>query len=476
MKLEKKEIKNHQVEVIAEIDQKQFDQFKSIAARNISKESKIPGFRPGKAPFDVIKRIYGEELIEERAVEELVNKVYPEIIKEAEINPYGPGKLEDIINKNPPKYKFIIPLAPEVDLKGYQDVRQSYKIPKVMKKDFDQVISDLQTNYATAEDVSRPSKTGDLISIKINAVLQKPLKDENPVILKDTPHQAILGEHKEDEQFPYKGFMTQLLNLEAGKIKEFEHKYAKDSQYENLQGKNVVFTIEVDSIKELIKPELNDDFAKLVGIDSFDNLKQSVTDQLETGKRNEYENEYFDKVLDKLIEQSTIKYPPEMLDSEIADVQKNFVQNLSKQNLDLDTYLKINKREKDEFISKELKPAAKKRLEQALVIEEFSKLEKIEIDQEDLQKEYSKSFLQMQSSPNYKKLQKQMTTKKMADALVMQAASRLMHQNSLNRLKEIASGEAEKATEIGKLADSDKKTSKKEKDNITNKNEDQKAE
>jgi trigger factor len=444
LKLEKKTLKNHQVEIIAEVEKKQFDNYKSIAARKISKESKIPGFRPGKAPYDVIQRIYGEDLIEERAVEELVNKIYPEIIKESEIEPYGPGKLEEIIAKNPPKYKFVIPQAPEVDINDYLEVRQPYKLPKVQKKDIDQVISDLQTNYATAEDVSRKSKIGDLVSVKINAVLQKPSEDEKSEILKDTPHQVILGDHKEDEQFPYKGFMDQLVDLEIGSKKEFEHKYSKDSQYENLQGKIVNFEIEVEAIKELIKAELNDDFAKMVGIDSFENLQQSITDQLETGKRTEYDNEYFEKVLDKLISKASIKYPPEMLEAEIADVQKNFEQNLSKQNLDLDTYLKINKREKDDFIEKDIKPAAQKRLEQSLVIEEFSRLEKIEIDQEDLQKEYSKSFLQMQASPNYKKLQKQMTTKKMADSLVMQSASRLLHQNSLIRLKEIASGEAEK--------------------------------
>ncbi|MDO9545136.1 MAG: hypothetical protein Q7J07_00100 [Pelolinea sp.] len=257
--------------------------------------------------------------------------------------------------------------------------------------------------------------------------------------------------------------MDQLPGLQVGEKKEFEHKYAKDSQYENLQGKNVSFSIEVESIKELTKPELNDDFAKMVGIDSFENLKQSVTDQLETGKRNDYENEYFDKVLDKLIGQAVIKYPPQMLETEVADVQKNYEQNLSQQNLDLDTYLKINKREKDEFISKELEPAAKKRLEQALILEEFSKLEKIEIDQKDLQKEYSRSFLQMQSSPNFKKLQKQMTTKKMADSMVMQAASRLMHQNSLNRLKEIANGEADKTANSSEPKNLDENASKKEK-------------
>jgi len=447
LKFEKKEIETHEVELIAEIDQKQFDQYKSLAAKNISKESKIPGFRPGKAPYDVVKRTYSEELIEERAVEELVNKIYPELINEAKIKPYGPGKLDEIISKNPLKFKFIIPLEPEVILKDYKNVKQAYKLPKVQKKDIDLVISDLQTNYATAEDVTRESKDGDLVAVKINAVLAKPDEGEKADILHDTPHQVILGEHLEDEQFPYKGFMNQLSGLKKGELKEFEHKYPKDSSYENLQGKNVSFSIEVQSIKELIKSKLNDDFAKMVGVDSFDNLQQSVRDQLETSKRNEYENKYFDKLLAKLIKKAIIKYPPEMIEAEVTDVLNNFEKNIAQQNLDFDTYLKINNREKEEFISKDIKPAAMKRLEQSLVLDELSKLEKIEIDQKELQSEFSKSFVQMQSAPNYKKLRKKMTTKKMSDALVMQAASRIMHQNTLDRLKQIANGEIKESDE-----------------------------
>ncbi len=447
MKFEIKELKTHEVELITEIDQKQFDQYKILAARIISKESKIPGFRPGKAPYDVIKRTYGEELIEEHAVEELVNIIYPELIKEAKIKPYGPGKLDEIISKNPPKYKFIVPLEPEVDLKDYKNVKQVYKLPKVQKKDIDLVISDLQTNYATAEDVTRESKDGDLVAVKINAVLTKPDEDEKADILHDTPHQVILGEHIEDEQFPYKGFMNQLSGLKKGELKEFDHKYPKDSPYENLQGKDVSFSVEVQSIKELIKSELNDDFAKMVGVDSFDNLQQSIKDQLETSKRNEYENKYFDKLLAKLIKKAIIKYPPEMIEAEVADVLNNFEKNIAQQNLDFDTYLKINNREKEEFISKDIKPAAIKRLEQSLVLDELSKLEKIEIDQQELHSEFSKSFVQMQSAPNYKKLRKKMTTKKMSDALVMQAASRIMHQNTLDRLKQIANGEIKESDE-----------------------------
>ena len=458
LKYEKKALDNHQIEITAEVEQEQFNNYKIIAAKKISKESKIPGFRPGKAPYDVIKRIYGEELIAERAVEELVNKIYPDLIKEAEIDPYGPGKLEEIISTDPPKYKFIVPLAPSVDVKEYKSIKKTYKLPKVTEPDIDAVVEDLRTNYATAEDVDRDSKIGDLISVKINATLKNPEEGETAEILKDTPHQTILGDRAEEEQFPFKGFMQKMVGKKTGDTTEFSHKYKKDSIYQKLQGKEALFSVEITNLKELIKPEVNDEFAKMLGSDTVENVRNSIKDQLETSKRNEYENQYFDELLDALVKKSTIKYPPEMLENEVKDVMKSFEQNIARENLDLDTYLKINDREKDDFISEEIEPSAKKRLEQALILEEISKIEKIDIDQKELQAEYSKSFIQMRSAPDFDKLQKKLTTKGISDALVMQAANRLMHKHTLDRLKQIANGELEKVETPAE------KTEKKEKE------------
>ena len=446
MKFELKELKNHQVEITAEVEKKQFERAKQKAARSISKQSKIPGFRPGKAPYDVVKRIYGEEMIAERAVEDLVNIVYREAVEKSEIKPYGPGKLDDITENDPPKYKFIIPLEPVIKINEYKSVRQAYKLPKVTKKEIDEVIADLQTKYATAEDVDRAAKEGDLVTVKISAEIAKPEKDEKPEVLKETPHQVVLGEHAEEEQFPYKGFMKELVGLKKGVKKEFSHKYKKDSQYENLQNKMVNFQVSIQDVKQLNKPEVDEEFAKMLGVESVENLTQSITDQLETGKLNEYDNKYFDDLLEKLLKKSDVKYPPEMLENEIEDILKNFEQNIAQQNLDLDTYLKINNRKKEDFIDEDIKPAAVKRLEQALIIEEISRQENIEVNQEQLQTEYTVNF-QIQSGPEFKTLQKKLTTKKLSEAIVMQSASRVLHRNTLERLKQIATGELEKAEE-----------------------------
>jgi trigger factor len=444
LKFEKKELKDNQIEITVEADNDLFQKAKLKAAIAISKGSKIPGFRPGKAPYDVVKRTFGEDVIEERAVEQLVNQIYPDLLKEAEINPHGPGNLEEIISKNPPKFRFTIPLEPVVDLGDYKTVRLPYKLPKVEKGEIEKVLNNLQLNYASAEQVERPAEKGDLVASKISAILSNPDKDQEPSILKSTPHQVIIGEQSEEEQFPFNGFGENLIGLKAGESKEFTHKYSKDTNFEKLRGKEAQFSVIVENVKSLTKPALDDAFAKLVGVDKFSELEESIQLQLETRNKNEYENKYFDDLLEKIIKKAKLKYPPQMLDSEVKDVLKGVEQDIARQNLDLDTYLKINKREKEEFIEKDIKPAAIKRLEQSLVIDEISRQEKIELDQKELQKEFTKSFMQMQSSPNFKGLQKEFTTKKLSNMMVMQAASRLMNQQTLDKLKSIATGDEDK--------------------------------
>ena len=464
MKFEKKITEDHQVELIVEADVEQFNSSKGKAARVISKEAKIPGFRPGKAPYDVILRLYGEEYIEERAMDLLLNDLYPEVLKESEIKPYGPGKLDEILEKNPPKFKLTIPLQPEIELVDYKKLKFPYKLPKTGDTEVETVIKDLQTNYATAEEVERKSQDGDLVTVKVNAVLSKPDKDQDAQILKDTPHQVLLGENPEDEKFPYNGFSKNLVGLAKDETKEFTHKYAKDSTYDHLKGKEVQFSVQVESVKNLIKPEVDEEFAKMLGVEDVKILKETILAQLEHEKKHEYDNEYFNDLLDKMVEKSTIKYPPLALEDETEDVLKNFEQSLAGQNLDLDTYLKINTREKDDFLEKDIKPAAKKRLEHALIMDEISRTEKIELDKGELQQEYARSFMQMQSDPDFDKLQKQFTKQKLANVTVMQAASRLMNQKTLERIKAYANGEvdAEKKQEAEEKAKIPEKAVKKE--------------
>ena len=103
MKIETQPQEDQQVKIIAEIEPEKMEGFKIRAARKISRNSKISGFRPGKAPYDVVRRQYGDAVIEQEAVEIMLDELYPQILDEAGIKPSAAGTLEEIISMDPPK-------------------------------------------------------------------------------------------------------------------------------------------------------------------------------------------------------------------------------------------------------------------------------------------------------------------------------------------------------------------------------------
>jgi trigger factor len=127
LKIEKQIQDDHQAKLVVEVEQEKMEESKRRAARKMAERGKIPGFRPGKAPYPVIVRYFGEQAINEKAIDELVEDIYPKILEEAAVNPAAAGSLESIENLEPPKLIFRVPLAPEVDLGDYHSIRLPYE-------------------------------------------------------------------------------------------------------------------------------------------------------------------------------------------------------------------------------------------------------------------------------------------------------------------------------------------------------------
>ncbi|PKO02149.1 MAG: trigger factor [Chloroflexi bacterium HGW-Chloroflexi-5] len=449
MKIETQVLEDHQMKVIAEFETSALEKYKHQAARKIANKSKIPGFRPGKAPYDVILRIYGEEALSDEAVELMVEDIYPQMLTEAKIEPAAPGSLQDIDKGDPLKFTFVVPLEPTVDMAGYKDIRKKYTLKPVAAKEVDEFIDRLKRNYATAEPVERAAKVGDLVYIKLDAEILNPGEDDKPELLKDSPMQVVIGETDPNgNDFPYEGFGDNLIKLKAGGTKKVKYTYPADSRYEKLRGMDVEFSVLVESVKELKLPEFDDAFAQTVGeFESVDKLRESIHDQLESRARDEYESTWFEELIDQIVAQSVIKFPPQVVEHEMEHVVETVQEDLTRQKMELDTYLKTIKKEKDAWLEEDIKPVAKKRLERSLVMEEIAKLEKIQVKNEDLQEEVSNMIheMQMQGNVDFKKLEKQLKNERIANNMAMQAASRLINRKTLDRMKEIATGKAESA-------------------------------
>jgi trigger factor len=439
LKIETTTRDDHQVKIIVEIEPNQFESARHRAAHKIADKVKIPGFRPGKAPFDVVQRHVGDEAIKEEALELLVDETYPKAVEESGVKPAAPGTLTDMSKEEPYKFTFLVPLEPTVDLGEYKSVRQSYVAPIVTDEQVTEYVEQIRNANSVVEPAGRAAQVGDLLYLTISWKVEgDEAKDPQ-----NAPYQVIIPtkEKQADMEWPFKGFARKFIDASEGDTKEIQHSYSDDFEDSTMKGKTVHYNVVVNSVKTFKLPELNDEFAQSLGdIQNVDDLKKRVREQLETNTKTEYDDKFFSEVVDQVISKATIKYPPQVLDDQKDDVLHSLEHDLSHQNMDLETYLKTRNLEKEAFIDKEVTPAAKKRLERSLVLNEISKAEKLELKEEELQTSFQETLMDLSQTEEFQELSKKMPQKQLANAVAMEAANRLMNRKIFDALKTIAAG------------------------------------
>ena len=392
LKIEKTILEDHQVQLDVEVDDETFDVAKRRAARKISRSVKIPGFRPGKAPYPVIVRQLGEGAVIEEALEFLVDDIYPKLIEDQEIAPYGPGRLKEVKSLDPPELEFVIPLAPEVTLGDYLDIRMDYEVPEVTEDDVDQTLENLRARQADTEPVDRPAEVGDMVYITLHGHEKGDESEELIVDLHRTPVVIEPEDADTETEWPFPGFSYGLKGLEKDAEAEFEHEYDEDyDQDENLKGKTVVFKVSVEEVNSYELPELNDEFAQSLGdYEDLESLRADAREQLvSTGKEN-YESSYRDQVLDRIVDESVFKYPPQMLEDEIDVLVDNFKNRLANEGWNLDDYLKVNQKEEEE-LREEFRDTAVRRIHRGLAIMEIAEQENIQVLESEVEHEVQRT-------------------------------------------------------------------------------------
>ncbi len=444
MKIETESRDDHQIKLIVELEQELLERKMHKAARHISEHNKFPGFRPGKAPYEVVLRTAGEERVKQDAIEMLVDEIYPEALKEQDIEPGAVGTLEEIISTDPPKFSFIIPLKPSVELGEYQSVRISYEYPGVSDDDVNTAIDRFRNSYSTFEPVDRPADVDDVLSFTYSAFSvtsegEEPVFENRPLqirILKD--------DETREAEYPFNGFSKNFLGAKEGNEKDLEYTYPEDYSRQDIKGKKIHYHLKIDSVKKVVLPEITEEFIKNFGeFESIDAFKAEITKQLDANNMADYDYQFYKQVIDKIKESAKIKYPPQFLDEEKEEVLKSIEHDLSHQNMDLQSYLKIRQSTVEDFMEKEVTPSAIERLERSLILNEISKAEKIELTDEDMQASYTETLNEMAGSKEFEKLTKKKPQKELINAIAMEAASRAMNRRVFELLKKIASGEAE---------------------------------
>ena len=448
MKIEREFLEDHQVKITVEVDDEIMEGAKRRAARKIAKRVKIPGFRPGKAPYQVIVRQVGEASIVEEAVDQVIEDVYPQAIEEAEIDPYGPGTLENIASLDPPTFEIIVPLKPEVILGNYGDIRRPYEPPEVTNKDVDDVIDNLRESRAIINTVERPAEEGDIITLQLSAEQLDGKENQDNIVLSERTIPFIIRTDVEtieddtvagDDEWPYSGFTRQLIGLSTGDEKTVSHSFHEDYENETFRGIDANFRLVVESVQSRDLPELDDNFvSENTGFPDHKSFRADIFTKLESRNLDEYNNAYDDGILEEAVGQAEFKYPPQALDREVEHVINNLKNQLKEQKLDLDLYMNTRDIDND-GLREEAIPVAETRLKQSLFLFEFAKAENIEVDDE-LVKNEAKRTMEILSQSLSQREASKLSNQNVIYNLELNVKSDMISRYAIERLREISSG------------------------------------
>ena len=445
MKVETEILEDHQAKLTVTLSDEQLNSAKQQAARRISRNTKIPGFRPGKAPYPVVARTVGEAAVVEDALEILVDKIYPDALDEAGVDPYGPGTLENVESMDPPVFEFIVPLAPVVELGEYHEIHLPYDPPDPDESEIKRVIKELRESQAVIEHVDRPAEAGDIVYLTLSGLEagDNGSAEDGPLVPERKMNILI---HTEEEgsptdEWPFPGFNQDLIQASAGDSRQIEYDFPVEDEAGVFSGKTVVFTARIDEVVSRELPELDDEFAQSVGeFESADELRAYVITSLQDSLVREYDEDYNQKLLDNLVEISTIDYPPQMTEHELEHMVERFEQQIAGMGMDLDVYLKTRDMTRED-LEEEMRPDAEERILRSLALLEFIAKEEFEVDQEEVQEELERTIEILEQSTAGQPARSRPTYSR--EGLQNQLINRQIERAAFARLKAIATGELE---------------------------------
>ena len=429
MKITTEPLENRQLILTIEVDEERAQQAMRRAARQIARQVNIPGFRKGKAPYDVIVQRHGEDTVRKEAADMLAQEAYSEALEQEEIEPYAPGVLDEVVLR-PITFRLTIPLRPTVDLSDYRNYRLKPTKVKVSKKEVQQALEAIREQNAVLEPVDRPAALNDMVVMDLAGQTA-----DGVVFLRGNDTRILLDAESTE---PAPGFAEAIVGMEADEERTFTLTLPGDFPREELQGQEAEFTAKLAEVYERILPELDDDLARTVGnIDSFKELQEHVRGQLRQAAQEKAGGEYVGQVLEAIIEQTQVEYPPVMLEEELNAAVEDFKQQVSHQaRLSLEDYLRIQGKTMEE-LREELRPQATARLKRALVLGEVVRLEGLEVDEEEIGAHIE------QISASWGARADEMRTSLDSGEGRRTVRNRLLVDGAVQRLVAIAKGEAE---------------------------------
>src|SRR4051794_11230297 len=351
------------------------------AVRRLSRNTRVPGFRPGKAPRPVLERVLGPGVVLDEAVEHLVQDAYREALLEKQILPLANADVEVVQAEEgkPLLFTATVPVRPEVELGDYRSFNFTPEIETIDDARVDTVIEELRDQNGTLAPVEeRGAQKGDYAVIGFEGT-----RDGVPFEGGSSERMPlILGEER---LIP--GFESNLEGLRVGDSTEFDVTFPDDYAETTLAGQVAHFRADLKELREKILPEADDAFAQSMG-DFVDMvaLRAEVQQRLERNALDRARHEFADKIIEYAVANSTAELPDVLIDQEVEVMHDEFRSSLARQGISEEAYLKVvEKSEAD--LHAEFRPRAEHRVRVLLVLTKIAETEGIGVPDSDVEAE-----------------------------------------------------------------------------------------
>jgi trigger factor len=370
-------IEQSQIVLDIEVDQDRVDKALDQAYRRAVTRVKVPGFRPGKAPRQLVERMIGPEALLDDAVQQLVPSVFEDALEEQQLTPAARPKLE-VVNISPLQVKATVPIQPTVTLGDYRDVKISLDEVNITDEQIDDVITRLRQSNAEWTPVERPIQAGDLIG------LDAAVKDGEDKVIEATDAEFIVDPEGVN---PVPEFSDHLVSKEVGAEIAYTVAVPEDFETERLQGKSVDVTATIHWIKAKELPEPDDAFAATVGeYETIQALRDAVKEDLESREKQAAASKHLDEVLSAVADQATLDIPPQMVEERADEMFHELERSLGAQGIPIDQYISVVG-ESEEALKKSFHERAERSVRRSLVVQEVAKAEAIDIADDEIRSE-----------------------------------------------------------------------------------------
>lgn len=395
MKTTVKHLSDTKVELTISLGKDELEAARQVALTKLARDVKAPGFRKGKVPASVAAKHVDPNLLGQQTLEDALSKAVAEAYLSEKIQALDRPAVE--IKKYVPEQELEFTaeaeIMPKITLGDYKNLKAKKAPVKVDDEEIDEIIERMRQGFAEKKEVNRAAKNGDAVVIDFTGKKDGVAFDGGTA--KD--YELTLGSNS---FIP--GFEEGIVGKKPGETFDLELTFPKDYHAKDLKGAEVTFTTTLNAVKEVMLPEVNDEFAAKAGpFKTVKDLRDDIKRELTAQKEREAGEKHKDELVGQLIDASTIPVPEVLLKDQAESIERDMVQNLMYQNITLDQYLEDKGFEsKEKWLETEVNDAAKKRVQAGLALAELSKQEKIEATSEELEDHVNLYKKQYANNPN----------------------------------------------------------------------------